>query len=82
MLRKCIQTGLQPCLHPSLFRSFTLNCLLIHPVVGGRKATLADIKAAEEAVGLVKALDYSCISLLDSKPLMYDSRTRSKLLLP
>ena len=71
---------MQPALHQSLARPFTLSCLLIHPVTGGRQTSIADIKAAEEAVGLIKALDYSCVSLLDGKPVVYDSRLRSKSL--
>jgi hypothetical protein len=36
---------------------------MIHPVIGTHKTSLLDIKAAEEGVGLVNALDYMVIPL-------------------
>ena len=42
-------------------RRFSLQCMLIHPVIGAGAISLSELKAAEEAVGLVKALDYAVI---------------------
>jgi hypothetical protein len=44
-----------------LARWFSMRCMLIHPVVTTKKPTLTDLKAAEEAVGLINALDYMVI---------------------
>jgi hypothetical protein len=49
----------QPC--RALRRRFSLNCMLIHPVMGTKPITIQDIKAAEEAVGLCNALDFCVI---------------------
>lgn len=55
-----------------LRRWFSLKCLMIHPVIGTKKTSLIDIKAAEEAVGLVNALDYMVIPV-NMEGDMYDN---------
>lgn len=62
----------------SLLRCFSLRCLLIHPLIGKRNASLLDIKSAEEAVGLVNALDYAVATPLQ-KAEVYDQSKPSSI---
>ena len=58
-------------------RRFSLQCLLIHPVVGAGAISLLELKAAEEAVGLVKALDYAVIPVNGTNHIYNPSKSRS-----
>jgi hypothetical protein len=44
---------------------FSSECLLVHPVIGRAVISQTDIKEAEEAIGLVKAIDYTIIPIQD-----------------
>lgn len=58
-----------------LARRFSLQCMLIHPVVGTGAVSLFELKAAEEAVGLVKALDYGVVPVHGSSEVYNSDRS-------
>lgn len=57
-------------------RRFSLQCMLIHPVVGTGAISLFELKAAEEAVGLVNALDYAVVPVNGSSGIYNPSNSR------
>lgn len=59
-----------------LYRSFALQCLFVHPVVGTRATNIVDIKEAEEGVGLIKALDYGVVSVSSSQAVYSADKSR------